>query len=130
MSPKIRTALSWVLKVLLAILFTLAALPKLTGAEGWVMRFDAWGYPLWFMYVTGVLEIIGAIGLLIPRFAPRAALGLVVVMIGAAATHAMAGEWPRVPINLGYLAALLIARGLQGPIEVSEATASGAQPDS
>ena len=37
----------------------------------------------WFRYLVGILELAGAIGLLIPRLAAPAALGLLGVMIGA-----------------------------------------------
>jgi uncharacterized membrane protein YphA (DoxX/SURF4 family) len=115
MSPKIRTGLTWTLRIVLALLFTLAALPKMAGAESWITRFEDWGYPVWFMYVTGALELAGAGGLLIPKISRLAALGLIAVMMGAVLTHAVAGERPRVPINLGYAVALVSVWWLQRP---------------
>ena len=42
-----------------------------------------WGYPGWFTYVIGVLEVCGAVGILFPRVAHYAASGLGVIMCGA-----------------------------------------------
>uniref|UniRef100_UPI00211D5EFF DoxX family protein n=1 Tax=Streptomyces sp. t99 TaxID=1828172 RepID=UPI00211D5EFF len=47
------------------------------------VTFDAIGWGGWLMYLTGVLELAGAVGLLVPRMVALAALGLVGVMLGA-----------------------------------------------
>ena len=61
---------SWVLAVLLAIGFILAAIGKLTGAQ--TEMFLGWGYAAWFATLIGVLELAGAIGLPgIARFQPN-----------------------------------------------------------
>ncbi len=49
----------------------------------WIGYFAEFGYPAWFSYAIGALEIAGVALLLIPRIAPYAALGLVVIMLGA-----------------------------------------------
>ena len=76
----------WTLTVLVAALFMLSAVPKLFD-PGWVGRFASWGYSETFLYLIAVLEIAGAIGILIPRLAPYAAAGLIVIMFGAMYTH-------------------------------------------
>lgn len=64
--------------------------------------FDAVGAGQWLRYVVGVLEVAGAIGLLIPRLCGLAALGLSGLMAGAAITNIFAlGASPGIP--LGYL---------------------------
>lgn len=57
--------------------------------------------------LTGVLEIIGAVGLLMPPVAPHAALGLTVMLIGifpanvrAARQHLTIGGRPATPLAL------------------------------
>lgn len=45
------------------------------------------GYPSWFLYFTITAEIVGAVGLLLPRTATPAALSLLAIMIGAMGTH-------------------------------------------
>ena len=49
--------------------------------------FTHWGYPAWFATLIGALELIGAVGLLIPRTTRYAVLWLTVIMFGAAYTH-------------------------------------------
>lgn len=82
----------WVLQVLLALMFLFAGAGKLAGEAQTVALFNEIGWGDWFRYVTGVVEIAGAIGLLIPRLAGLAALGLVGVMIGATVTELALGH--------------------------------------
>ena len=82
--------LGWIFAGLLALLFGLAGVGKLAGAQ--TEMFANWGYPAWFATLIGVLEIAGAIGLLVPRLMRFAILGLTGIMIGAAYTHLAAGE--------------------------------------
>ncbi|MGH3648237.1 MAG: DoxX family protein [Micromonosporaceae bacterium] len=78
----------WVLQVLLALFYLAAAAgPKLFGEQTAVQLFEDIGIGQWFRYVVGTLELLGAIGLVIPRLAGLAALGLAGVMVGAAFTQ-------------------------------------------
>jgi putative oxidoreductase len=77
----------WVVQVLLAVFFVLAAIPKLAGLEDTVRMFARIGAGQWFRYFTGSLELAGAVGLLIPRLSGPAALGLTCVMVGAVFTQ-------------------------------------------
>ena len=49
--------------------------------------FDAIGIGQWFRYLTGALEVLGAVALLVPAFSGAGALVLAGVMAGAVATH-------------------------------------------
>jgi len=73
----------WVVQVLLAALFLFAGLGKLAGLQAEVDAFTEIGLGQWFRYFAGVVEVAGAIGLLIPRLCGLAALGLTGVMAGA-----------------------------------------------
>lgn len=78
----------WVLQVLLAALFTFGGVNILFGLQPEVVdNFAKMGIGTWFRYLTGVLELAGGIGLLIPRLSGLAALGLAGVMVGAILTH-------------------------------------------
>lgn len=77
----------WVAQALLAVLFAFAGLIKLVGLQQEVDVFTQIGLGQWFRYVAGVLELAGAIGLLIPRLCGLAALGLIGVMAGAVIAH-------------------------------------------
>ena len=81
-----------VLSVLLSLVFLGAGGAKLAGLKQLADNFARWGYPGWFLYVTGVIEVACAIGLWVPRVRNLAALGMVATMLGAALTHLMHGE--------------------------------------
>jgi len=103
----------WACAIFLAVVFVFVGVSKLLGpsAMRWSDRFAHWGYPANASYVVGVFEILGGIGLLIPRWRRAAAAILVALMIGALCTHAVQGEFPRLipPLVLGGLAFLLYA---------------------
>ena len=109
---RIQKAAVWACAIFLALVFTYAGILKLEGisAVRWAERFAHWGYPAHTYYVIGVLEILGGIGVLIPRLRRAAALLLVIVMAGALCTHAIHGEFGRFipPLLLGGLALLLL----------------------
>lgn len=82
-----------VLSIVLSLIFLTSGSAKLAGLEFEIMAFERWGYPLWFMYLTGVLEVCGGIGLLIHRLSALAGGCLALLMIGAVATHVINAEW-------------------------------------
>jgi putative oxidoreductase len=86
MKRKTLTVLVWILTVWETLTMGLSGAAKFMG-DAWQLMFATWGYPVWSSYVVGVLEIGGALLLLVPRAAPFAASGLIVVMIGALATE-------------------------------------------
>ena len=45
------------------------------------------GLPAWFGYVIGGAEVLGGIGLLIPRLSALAATGIIPIMLGAIYFH-------------------------------------------
>jgi len=80
----------------------------LLNPDAHAQNFANWGYPLWFLYMTGIIEAGGGIGLFIPAARPYATLLLSVTMVGAAFTHLRAGEMGAVPIPLVFLFLLLV----------------------
>ncbi|GII77737.1 hypothetical protein Sru01_27190 [Sphaerisporangium rufum] len=108
---RIGTAARWVLQIVLAAQFAAAGLLKLAGDPQMVAMFGQIGAGQWFRYLVGVLEVAGAAGLLIPRLAGWAALGLAGLMAGAAVTNvAVLHTGPLLP--LAYLAAALLVAWL------------------
>ena len=77
----------WILQIGAAGMFLMVGFFKLTGDPQMVGLFDAIGLGQWFRYVTGSLEVLGAVLLLIPRVSGLGALLLVGVMLGAVPTH-------------------------------------------
>jgi uncharacterized membrane protein YphA (DoxX/SURF4 family) len=101
----------WAVAIVLAVAFVAVGMSKLQGASaaGWAQRFGQWGYPANAHYVVGVFEILGGLGVLIPRWRRAAAVALVAIMFGVLCTHVVHAEFPRVipPLVLGGLATLL-----------------------
>jgi putative oxidoreductase len=91
----------WVLQALLALEFAMAGLAKVGGDPAMIEMFATIGIGQWFRYAVGALELAGAVGVLIPRLCGLAALGLVVLMAGAALTKVLIlGTSPLLPIVL------------------------------
>ena len=78
---------AWVLQGLLAAAFLAAGGGKLLGAAMMVQIFDQIGMGQWFRIVTGVVEVVGAVALLIPGFAALGAAWLGSTMFFAVLTH-------------------------------------------
>ena len=98
----------WVLQVGAAAVFLMAGFSKLAGAEQMVAKFDVIGAGQWFRYATGALEVLGALGLLIPRLNVIGAVLLGGVMSGAVLTHLFViGDSPAVPIVLLAVIAII-----------------------
>jgi putative oxidoreductase len=99
----------WVLRVVVGLAFLAAGGSKLAGAPAMVAMFAKIGFGQWFRILTGLLEVAGAIGLFVPRFAVDAASMLAVVMAGAVGFHlTRLGGNPVPPIVLLLLAILIV----------------------
>jgi putative oxidoreductase len=77
----------WILQIAAAAMFLMVGFSKLSGNPLMVQLFGAIGLGQWFRYLTGALEVLGAVLLLIPRLSGLGALLLVCVMLGAVVTH-------------------------------------------
>jgi uncharacterized membrane protein YphA (DoxX/SURF4 family) len=118
--------LLWIVASVLAAVFLASGAMKLVrtkeqlagSGQGWVEPF-----PDSVIKLIGVLEVAAAAGLILPPaldiapvLAPVAAVGLIVVMVGAVITHGRRREYSNVAVNvvLGVLAAV-VAWGRFGP---------------
>ena len=97
------------IRILLTLAFLAAGTFKLIGDASMVAVFDAVGLGQWFRYVTGAIEIAGAVLLWVSgRQAIGAAL-LTVTMIGAVGAHLLVLGPSAIPaLVLGVLAAILL----------------------
>ena len=77
----------WTFQVLVALAFLAAGSGKLLGSPDMVALFAALGVGQWFRYLTGTLEIVGALLLLAPGKSAFGALLLACVMAGAVVAH-------------------------------------------
>jgi putative oxidoreductase len=106
----------WVLQVLVALAFLGAASGKLLGKPEMVGLFEAIGIGQWFRYVTGLLELTGAVLVVIPKTRSAGAVLLATVMVGATATHLFVlHNAPTAPLVLLALTAF-IAWGRRGEL--------------
>lgn len=84
---KAANIVSWILQIVLALVFFAAGCAKLAGVPMMVETFDHVGVGQWFRYVTAVVEIVGAIALLAPGYAVLGAALLSATMVGAIIAH-------------------------------------------
>ncbi len=78
---------TWILQTLLALVFLFTSYRKFTGHPVPVETIDALGADQWVRIAIGVVELFGAVGLMMPCFALTAAAGLSLLMLGATYTH-------------------------------------------
>jgi uncharacterized membrane protein YphA (DoxX/SURF4 family) len=104
----------WALQIYAAYEFLQAGSGKLLSAPMMVAAFGKIGLGQWFRYFTGTIEVVSAVGLLVPRVAGYAAAALAVVMLGAIATHLFVlGGSPALPAFL-LVAMLIVCWGRLG----------------
>lgn len=116
----------WIVAIVLAVGFAASGLMKLlvpkdklvSSGQGWAQDVTPTNIRL-----IGVVEVLGAAGLILPAvthiapiLVPLAAVGLVLVMVGAATVHARRKEIPNIGVNVVLLAlAVFVAWGRFGP---------------
>ena len=103
---KARTITMWVLTAIVGLMMIVAGAGKFGPDSFWISRFAGWGYAPWFVVVVGVAEVLGGIGLFIPKVSLLSAIGLVLVMLGAGATHLLNNEFGNSLAPLIYVALL------------------------
>jgi putative oxidoreductase len=77
----------WIPAILLVLIFAKQGWSKFDDASGWARAFRHWGYPDWFRITIGVMELTAVVLLLLGRTAAFGAMLIIVVMLGAWATH-------------------------------------------
>ena len=99
----------WGVRILLALAFGAAGSAKLAGVEQMVATFESIGWGQWFRYVTGGIEVAGALLMLIPATGLYAALLLGGTMVGGTVSHLLVVPGSPVPaMVLGLLCALVV----------------------
>ncbi len=85
--PRSLKIISWMLRILAAAAFLAAGGAKLAGAPMMVEVFNHIGIGQWFRLLTGLVEVAGAIAILLPATAGLGALWLAATMVFAVLTH-------------------------------------------
>lgn len=112
-----RNIISWVLQVILGLAFILSGGNKFLHLADTVGMFSKLGLPAAVTYLVAGGEVLGGIGLLVPRFVRPAAIGLIIIMLGAAFMHAtkipgglLPNGLPALGLLLGLVVILLLRR--------------------
>jgi uncharacterized membrane protein YphA (DoxX/SURF4 family) len=116
----------WIIAIVLAVAFAGSGLMKLvvpkdklvTAGQGWAQDFSPTNIRL-----IGLVEIVGAVGVVLPAavhiapiLVPLAAVGLALVMVGAIVVHARRKEPMNIAVNVVLIAlAVVVAWGRFGP---------------
>lgn len=78
---------TWLPAILLILIFARQGWSKFNDNSGWADAFRHWGYPDWFRMTIGILELAAVVLLALGRTAAFGAILIIVVMLGAWATH-------------------------------------------
>jgi putative oxidoreductase len=114
------TIVVWILSVLLAAVFATTGIAKLVGFEPIGLQAAAMnGFPQWIRVVVGLVELVGAVLLLVPAVAAFAAAMLAFLMVPAAITQQVSGE-PGVLFPVVLLILLLLVAWRRNPAIVRE----------
>lgn len=113
-----KTIALWIIQIMVAGLFLMAGMGKLTSDPEVVANFTSWGMPDKMYLVIGFFEVLGAIGLLIPRLAGLAAVGLILILGGALFTHLTHGEMGLAMLPLVVMILLGVVAYLRNPLNL------------
>jgi putative oxidoreductase len=118
----------WIVQVLLALMFGFAgAMKTFTPIDQLAEQMPGAADQVGLIRFIGISELLGAVGLILPAatrikpgLTPLAALGIAVIMVLAAGTHAMRGEWSSIITNvvlLGLALFVVWGRTKRAPIQ-------------
>ena len=79
--------IAWTLRVLVALVFLYEGMDKFGTRRLWIRVFAEIGIGQWFRYATGIVEIAGALLLLVPRATPVSVTLLSCTLVGAFLAH-------------------------------------------
>lgn len=106
-TSRVANIATWVVQVVVGLMFVGGGLAKLFGDPTMVDLFDEIGAGDWLRYFVGACEVAGGIGLLIPWLCGLAAAALSALVVGAIVTNvAVVDENPTLPIV--YLVVLAV----------------------
>lgn len=107
---KTKTIISRVLAALLALGFLFAGITKLAGVKMQIKNLESWGYPLWFRFPIGLIELVMTVTLLIPKYRKLTIYGVFIWTLAAVITHLQASQAAMIgaPMLIGILAGVML----------------------
>jgi putative oxidoreductase len=100
----------WFVTIFIGLVFAGSGAAKLLGDPIFVSWFRSFGIPLIFMRLLGLLEVMGALALCVPKLARYANLGFLTIAIGATVMHLIYGQVvpALLPLALASAAAIVV----------------------
>jgi uncharacterized membrane protein YphA (DoxX/SURF4 family) len=109
--------LLWCVQALLALVFLNASVAKLLGQPEMIELFSMIGVGQWFRYVTGLLELTGAVLILVPKTTRAGAALLATVMLGAVAAHVVVLHVAVTTPGVLFLLSAFVVWGRRSPVD-------------
>lgn len=110
MTELIKKAATIVTVLILSVGFLGSGMLCLTGYDQLTMAFSSWGYPRWFIYLTGILELAVALMIFHQPWRKHGIYLGYLIMTGALATHIKSAEYEQLygPIIVLVLLTVLL----------------------
>jgi hypothetical protein len=112
-SNKMQKRMGWTVSILLALMFTMSAMMKLTGNEEATKQAATMNINATTYFMLGVMEVLAIVLFLIPRTGVIGALILMVYMGGAVCAHVVSMQ-PVIPVVL-FEVLIWVAAALRFP---------------
>jgi uncharacterized membrane protein YphA (DoxX/SURF4 family) len=106
--------ISWILRLGVAAVFLSVGADKFAADSMWVKLFDQIGFGPWFRYLTGILQVTGALLVLVPRTFLIGIGILACTMAGATAVWIVRFGAPGNAIIPGVILVALVSIGFHG----------------
>ena len=106
--------ISWILRLAVSVVFLSLGASKFDATGYWVKLFDQIGLGTWFRYLTGILQVAGALLVLLPRTFLIGIGLLACTMAGAAAIWVVRFGAPQNAIIPGAVLVALAFIGIHG----------------
>ncbi len=90
MSPKIKRMIALTITYLLVFIFSMAGITKLIGIEMQMKNIRSWGFPDWYHYPIGLVDVVLGILIALPKTRKRSFLLVYPWTIVAVYTHIQA----------------------------------------
>jgi putative oxidoreductase len=106
--------ISWILRLAVAGVFLSVGASKFDADSYWVKLFNQIGWGDWFRYLTGIVQVTGAVLVVVPRTFPIGIGILACTMLGAAAVWIVKFGAPENAIIPAAILVALVAIGFHG----------------
>jgi uncharacterized membrane protein YphA (DoxX/SURF4 family) len=106
--------ISWILRLAVAGVFLSVGASKFDADSYWIKLFNQIGWGDWFRYLTGILQVTGAVLVVVPRTFPIGIGMLACTMLGASAVWIVKFGAPENAIIPAAILVALVAIGFHG----------------